>query len=218
MKISGTARLDAEVEKVWEALLSPEVLVRTIPGCERLEQTDENAYAAVITAGVASIKGTYKGAVQLSDLKPHESLTMHAEGAGAPGTISVDVNVRFTQAADGTTEVGYEADAVVGGMIGGIGQRMLTSVSKRMAKEFFGSVDKVLTGEEEVTAPVAEATAAEPVSAAAGEAATRPQARPSAVATAPVAAESQEPFLQGVLVGAGIALFGVAVGALTRRR
>lgn len=217
MKVSGTARLDAGVEKVWDSLLSPEVLVRTIPGCERLDQTDENAYAAVITAGVASIKGTYKGAVQLSDLKPHESLAMRAEGAGAPGTISVDVHVRFTPAADGTTEVSYEADAVVGGMIGGIGQRMLTSVSKRMAKEFFGSVNKVLTGEEELTAPAAEATAVEPEGAA-GEVTARPQARPSAVATAPVAAESQESFFKGALFGAGIALLGVVVGALARRR
>lgn len=33
MKISGEARIKAPVEKVWDALLDPAVLVRTIPGC-----------------------------------------------------------------------------------------------------------------------------------------------------------------------------------------
>ena len=37
MKIAGEATLQAPVEAVWEALLDPAVLVRTIPGCERLE-------------------------------------------------------------------------------------------------------------------------------------------------------------------------------------
>ena len=46
----------------------------------------------------------------------------------------------------GTTILSYDADAVVGGMIGGVGQRMLTGVSKKMADEFFRNVDAVLTG------------------------------------------------------------------------
>ncbi|MBM9462476.1 carbon monoxide dehydrogenase subunit G [Aeromicrobium sp. YIM 150415] len=216
MKVAGTATLDAGVEKVWDALLSPEVLVRTIPGCERLEETGENSYSAVITAGVASIKGTYKGAVQLSDLKPHESLRMHAEGSGAPGTISVDVDVRFEPAEDGTTQISYEADAVVGGMIGGVGQRMLTSVSKRMAKEFFGSVNKVLAGE-----PVAAAAAPEAAAVAEGQpaAATATTAQPAAAGVVTAApAASPDAFLKGVVTGAAIALLGVAVGAVAARR
>ncbi|TSD68050.1 SRPBCC family protein [Aeromicrobium piscarium] len=214
MKVAGTATLDAGVEKVWDALLSPEVLVRTIPGCERLEETGENSYSAVITAGVASIKGTYKGAVQLSDLKPHESLRMHAEGSGAPGTISVDVDVRFEPAEDGTTQISYEADAVVGGMIGGVGQRMLTSVSKRMAKEFFGSVNKVLAGE-----PVAAAAAPETAAEGQPAAATATTAQPAAAGVVTAApAASPDAFLKGVVTGAAIALLGVAVGAIASRR
>jgi hypothetical protein len=41
--------------------------------------------------------------------------------------------------------VTYDADATVGGMIGGVGQRMLVGVSKRMAAEFFGNVETALT-------------------------------------------------------------------------
>ncbi len=145
MKFTGQNTLHAPVGEVWDALLDPAVLVRTIPGCERLEATGENAYAMTVTAGVAAIKGTYSGSCALSDLVPHESLVMRLEGAGAPGTIGATVGVRFAPGEDGTT-VSYDADAIVGGMVGGVGQRMLTSVSRRMAGEFFGNVDDVLTG------------------------------------------------------------------------
>ena len=70
------------------ALLDPAVLVRTIPGCERLEATGENAYAMTVTAGVAAIKGTYAGSCALTRPEPHESLVLTLQGAGAPGTIA----------------------------------------------------------------------------------------------------------------------------------
>ena len=98
-----------------------------------------------VTAGVASIKGTYSGSCVLTDLNPHESLVMKLDGAGAPGTIGATVNVRFAPGEGETTTIAYDADAIVGGMIGGVGQRMLTSVSRRMAGEFFGNVDKALS-------------------------------------------------------------------------
>src|SRR4029078_11247320 len=117
-----------------------------ISGWQRLYATGENPYAMPVTAGVAAIKGTYAGTCVLSDLTEPASLVMKLDGAGAPGTIGATVNVAFASTEEGTTRVTWDADAVVGGMIGGVGQRMLTSVSKRMAGEFFGNVDKALSG------------------------------------------------------------------------
>lgn len=200
MKFTGENTLHAPVEKVWDALLDPAVLVRTIPGCERLEATGENAYAMTVTAGVASIKGTYTGSCALSDLVPLESLVMRLDGAGAPGTIGATVGVHFAPSDDGTV-VTYSADAIVGGMVGGVGQRMLTSVSRRMAGEFFGNVDDVLTG----AAPAAAA----PVAPAQGMPQVYTDARPG------LAPSSQRDFLAGVAVGAGLVVLGVLLG---RRR
>ncbi len=205
MKISGEAVLHAPVERVWDAVLDPTVLVRTIPGCERLESAGEHAYSMTVTAGVASIRGTYAGSCVLSDLQPHESLLMKLEGSGAPGTIGADVRVGFRDGGDGTTTLSYDAEAVVGGMVGGVGQRMLTSVSRRMAAEFFGNIDAVLTGT--AAPPAVEVSAA-----ASGE---------GQVFTAPAGAASGAPsqdFYRGVAVGAGLVLLGVAAGVVLGRR
>ncbi|HEY4724874.1 MAG TPA: SRPBCC domain-containing protein, partial [Actinomycetota bacterium] len=66
MRIAGNATLHAPVEAVYQALKDPRVLVRTIPGCERLEQVGDDAYAMTVTAGVASVRGTYAGDVRLT--------------------------------------------------------------------------------------------------------------------------------------------------------
>lgn len=208
MKFTGEHSLPAPVDQVWSALLDPAVLVRTIPGCERLEETastdGRQTYAMTVTAGVAAIRGTYTGSCVLSDLVPHESLTMRLDGAGAPGTVGATVQVRFADDG-GATTVTYDADAVVGGMVGGVGQRMLTSVSRRMAGEFFGNVGQVLSGS------TTHGVSAVPTGDEAADA-TMPRvytdARPGRV-------DSQRDFLTGVAVGAGLVLLGVLLG---RRR
>lgn len=144
MKVSGTSHLSADREAVWAALNDPGVLVRTIPGCQRLEALGDDAYAMTLSAGVASIKGVYAGEVRLTDQQQPGSFRMHAQGSGAPGTIGADVLVTLAENADGGTDLTYDADAVVGGMIGGVGQRMLTGVSKKMATEFFANVEDLL--------------------------------------------------------------------------
>ena len=209
MKIAGENVLAAPVEQAWDALLDPAVLVRTIPGCERLEATGDNAYAMTVTAGVASIRGTYAGSCVLTDLVEHESLVMKLDGAGAPGTIGATVNVRFAPEG-GATRVSYDADAVVGGMVGGVGQRMLTSVSRRMAGEFFGNVDAAIAGGP-VVADAATVETSEPgTPAAAGQVFTAP----AKVSTA----GSRQEFLTGIAVGAGLVVLGVVVGGIFGRR
>ena len=213
MKISGTSTLTADRAAVYRALNDPQVLVATIPGCQRLEALGADAYKMTVAAGVGSIKGVYDGEVRLTDQQEPASFRMKAQGAGAPGTIGADVTVTLEEGTGGTTVLSYDADAVVGGMIGGVGQRMLTGVSKRMADEFFRNVDAVLSGAPVAAAPVAAGPApAAPSEPAAGQVFTAPAA-PQGVVGGPG-------FAVGVAVGAAAALVGAIVGGwiASRRR
>ena len=214
MKLAGEAVLHAPVEKVWTTLRDPAVLVATIPGCERLVATGPDSYDMTVTAGVASIKGSYAGTVSLTDLPEPNTFLMKASGAGVPGTVSADVRVSLSEAGEGT-RLRYDADAAIGGVIGGVGQRMLIGVAKKLAGEFFAGVDDVLTG-------------VRPVAAAAGPGAGRPagQAPATAAQSAPAvftaagrARPAERPltesFFAGAVFGAVTALLGVLVGART---
>ena len=198
MKISGTAALKATPQQVWDAFHDPEVLARCLPGCEALTEVGPDEYAMTVTAGVAAIKGTYEGKVALRDPRHPEQFTMKAQGAGGPGTVDADVVVRLAPSAAGGTDLSYDADAAVGGVIGGVGQRMLAGVTRKMAGQFFEAVDDDIAGvrKEKKTKPVEVPSGPRPI---------------EAVGTS-TAAFGGRPYAWGVVTGGAIALAGVIVG------
>jgi len=205
MNLDGSAVLHAEPERVWSVITDPAVLARTIPGCETLEQVGDDEYKMNVTVGVGAIRGTYAGEVRLSDKEHPKSYVMHASGAGGPGNVRAKVTINLHPDDAGTTTLTYSADAVVGGAVAGVGQRMMTGVAKRMAGQFFKAIDNELTG------------AAMPISAAPSAAAGR-----KAPLAAPPAAAVQTPHVfAGKAAASGAvgpdlqsAVMGAAAGAL----
>ncbi|MFC4009761.1 carbon monoxide dehydrogenase subunit G [Nonomuraea purpurea] len=206
MRMAGSAVIGVQRDLVWAALHDPAVLVRTIPGCERLEEAGPDTYRMTVNAGVASIKGVYQGEVALTDPLAPESFTLKARGQGAPGTVEATVQVRLSEV-DGGTQVDYDADAVIGGMIGGVGQRMLGSAAKRTAGEFFTAVETHLR------APAVAAPSEEPLAAASPATGVAVYQRP------PKEPTQTKPWvmLASFGMGAGVALTGVAIGWLFGR-
>lgn len=231
MKVSGSSVLHAVPEKVWQAINDPAVLAGVIPGCDQLTELGDGHFGMTVTLGVAAIKGSYTGEVRLYDKVPPDgaggpaSLTMRANGSGGPGTIDTTVAVKLADLGDGTTQLDYDADAVVGGMVGGVGQRVLTSVAKKTAGLFFSAIDDVLTGKKPVgkapAAAAADATAAVPsleqATVAGGQ--QLDFYRPGPVGPLSLAARVQTlPLLGAALFGAASMLAGVLVGARIARR
>ena len=139
MKLEGTHQLDAARERVYQSLVNPAVLQRCIPGCERLEKTGENIFAATIRAGVGSIKGVFNGTARLEDLREPEHLRIVVDGKGTPGFLKGSGDLDLQQAENGTT-ISYSGDIQVGGTIASVGQRMLQGTAKMMATQFFTSL------------------------------------------------------------------------------
>ena len=149
MKLTGTHELEASRERVYQSLVNPEVLQRCIPGCERLEKTGENTFAATIKTGVGSIKGVFDGKVRLEDLREPEHFRIVVEGKGAPGFLKGSGDLDLEE--NGTvTKVNYSGDVQVGGTIASVGQRMIQGTAKMMAAQFFtclGAEAKTEVGE-----------------------------------------------------------------------
>jgi len=144
MKLEGSYEVKAPRQKVWSAFLDPEILQKAIPGCEKLEMVGPDEYKATLKIGVAAVKGTFEGKVRLSDKKPSDSYRLAAEGSGGPGFLRADTLISLADI-EGGTRVSYSADVQVGGLIAGVGQRMLGGVSKMMADQFFTRMSEQLT-------------------------------------------------------------------------
>ena len=219
MNLDGSAVLHADPEKVWAVITDPAVLARTIPGCDTLEQVGDDEYKMNVTVGVGAIRGSYAGEVKLSDQQRPTSYVMHASGAGGPGNVRATVTINLEPHADGTA-LTYSADAVVGGPVAGVGQRMISGVAKRMAGQFFKAIDDELTG---TVTPIAAAPSA--VAAGVGGAVSAPAAGGPQVFTGKAAAATgglggdAQTLLLGAGVGALLTLLGVLIGhRLARKR
>ncbi len=214
MKVNGSAVLHAPPERVWAAVTDPEVLAAVIPGCDSLTPIEENRFALTVSLGVAAIKGSYSGEVSFADLVHPESFTMRARGSGGAGTIDTTVAVTLGEHPDGT-QLDYRADAMVGGMVGGVGQRVLAGVAKKTAGLFFSAIDAQITGRAPVAVPAAARGVTEK-----SPAPTLVPPRPMPAAAARGGGSPAGALLVAVAaaVGAAAALVGVIVGVRIGRR
>jgi carbon monoxide dehydrogenase subunit G len=139
MKIEGTHEIPAPREAVFRSLTDPQILQNCIPGCESLEKTADNTYVATMKAGVGAIKGTFKGTVRLEDMQAPTHYRMIVEGKGGPGFVKGTGNFDLAEH-NGGTLIAYQGEMKVGGVIAGVGQRMIEAAAKMLAGQFFNKL------------------------------------------------------------------------------
>jgi carbon monoxide dehydrogenase subunit G len=136
MKLTATYPIAAPRNKVYAALIDPAVIQKCIDGCEQMVKTSDDNYDAHLKIGVAGLKGSYVGKVQLKDKKPPESYTLIMEGKGGPGFVKGAAKITLAEK-DGATELHCDADAQVGGLIAAVGSRLIEAAAKKLMDEFF---------------------------------------------------------------------------------
>jgi len=141
MKIQGSYNIPASQEIVFTQLLNPKVLASALPGCERLAPSPDGTYQAVMKVGIAAVKGTYKGRVEILDQKPPEEFRIRVNATGKAGFLKGDGKIVLVPS-DGGTIVSYSGETQVGGMIAAIGQRMIQAATKQIVSQFFQAFAK----------------------------------------------------------------------------
>lgn len=134
MRIAGNYTFHATREEVWSALNDPEVLARTIPGCQRLEQVGENEYESTLKIGLQAVKGIYNGRVKIDNHVPPESYELHVDGKGNNGFLKGNGAIKLREEGD-TTILDYGGEAQIGGTIASVGQRLLDGAAKTLINQ-----------------------------------------------------------------------------------
>lgn len=214
MEMTGEYRIPAPREQVWAALNDPEVLKASIPGCESLERTGDNGFAATVVAKVGPVRAKFTGAVTLSDLDPPNGYTISGEGKGGPaGFAKGDAKVRLAEDA-GATVLTYQVNANVGGKLAQLGSRLIDGTAKKLADEFFSTFsEKAAQAAPIAPAPVAPAAAAAPPPPEPKPA--EPSPRPSP-AVAPTAAPATKGLPTWLWVGGVIVIVAVVLAIFGR--
>jgi uncharacterized protein len=146
MKVNGNYKLKAPIDKVWEFLMDPNSIAKVLPGCKSLEETQPDTFAGTLEIGIAAVKGSYSGSVQLLDKEPPRRYRMIIDGNGKRGFVKGEAAVGL-EAVDEDTILTYDADTQVGGLIANVGQRMLSGAAKMIINQSLKRLDKELAGE-----------------------------------------------------------------------
>jgi uncharacterized protein len=172
VRIAGNYTFEATREEVWAALNDPEVLARTIPGCQRLEAVGAHEYESTLKVGIQAVRGVYSGRVKLDQIVAPESYEIHVDGKGSNGFLKGAGSIKLRT--DGAqTILDYGGEAQIGGTIATVGQRLLDGAARTLINQSLKALAQqieerrlhVTEHTAEVVAAVAEelAHAAEPV-------------------------------------------------------
>ncbi|MEY2930956.1 MAG: hypothetical protein RL033_1705 [Pseudomonadota bacterium] len=133
MKLEGTYAFEAPLDTVWQGLFDPEVLARTLPGCDKLERQGDQ-FLGEINVKMGPVQGKFQGKVDILNVKERESYTMVVDGRGPAGFAKATANIRV-KSEGAATRLDYDSDVQVGGKIASVGQRLIDASSRAIVKQ-----------------------------------------------------------------------------------
>ncbi len=147
MQMSSEFVFAGSREKVWEMLHDPAILAKALPGTKRLEMVGEDDYAGEMQVSVGPVTAaSFAVTVKLTNKVPPESFTMVVDGRGNAGYTAGEAHVKLTEQGPEATLMEYSADLDIGGRVAAVGQRLIDSVGKSLAKQGLESINRELTG------------------------------------------------------------------------
>lgn len=147
MKIEGKYKFKASQERVWDILIDPKYLEKAIPGCDKLVEREPGKYDLILKIGVAAIKGTYTGKAEVADPEPPNRYRLLMEGTGSTGFVKGAADLVLSREGEKTL-VSYQGEAQVGGLIAGVGQRLIGGIAKMLLGQFFKNIEKELKSQQ----------------------------------------------------------------------
>ena len=149
MKLSGSYQINLEKQKVWEALNDPEILKKTIPGCEKFKKNSDTEFSIIATNKIGPFNATFTGNIELKDLNPPHSYKISGSGNSPVGFASGEAEVKLEDD-NGGTKLIYVVEANVGGKIAQVGSRLIDMTAKKMADIFFGKFSELVSNKTDI--------------------------------------------------------------------
>jgi carbon monoxide dehydrogenase subunit G len=145
MMLSGTFTFEGPRGRVWDILQDPEVLAKALPGTKTLTKVGDDRYQGVMKVNIGPMSAAeFAINVELKDKVEPEKFSMVIDGKGAVGFTKGTATIALDEQSGPVTVMTYTSDVQIGGKIAAVGQRLLESVGKMMAKQALEALNKEL--------------------------------------------------------------------------
>ena len=124
--------------------MDPAILEASILGADRFEETSPGKFEVEISVGIGIIRGRFRGTVESTDLNPPSSQRLIMNGEDPGGWVKGEGALTLREV-DGNTEIDVDGEAMTGGVLARVGQRMIGDASKTMMDKFFKNLNREVT-------------------------------------------------------------------------
>lgn len=142
MHFEGTLTVKTKRENVWKFLVDPKQVSKCLPDVQKLEVLDETRFNVTVKIGIGVVKGISNFKFQLSDLSPPSHARLVGTGSSPGSAINFESIIDLEEAGKGETAIKWSAEAQVGGMLAGIGSRLMQGASEKITKELFDCIKR----------------------------------------------------------------------------
>jgi len=146
VKFEETFTVARPPETVWSFFEDPKRLALCVPGVESVEPLEDGRSKVRMTQKVGYLSATFDLKMHVSGRDEGRALEVTSIGRsvrGAIGELRSTNRVELTPA-DGGTRIELTADVGVGGMLGSVGQKVMASKAKEVARQFAANVNERL--------------------------------------------------------------------------
>jgi len=143
LHFEGSFEVKAKRPKVFDFLLEPKKISACMPDLQKLVVKSPDDFTVIVKAGVAFIKGDFTIHFIVSDKQAPAHAKLTGRGTGIGSTVDLTTVIDLEETKKGTV-MKWSADALVGGRIASVGQRLLSGQAEKIIKELFGCLQKQL--------------------------------------------------------------------------
>ncbi|CAN5557459.1 hypothetical protein BH23BAC1_BH23BAC1_21470 [soil metagenome] len=141
MHLKGNQIVNAAPSRVWEMLMDPNSLAKVVPGITSLEKLSENSFKTTLNIKIGPVNGSFSGNLHLEDITEKKSFTLKTIQQSKIGNANADVQIKLAPLDDDKTEVIFDGDVKLSGMLASMGQRLLGGIANTLTKDFFNNLE-----------------------------------------------------------------------------
>ena len=142
MQLTGRHTVSATPATLWTMLMDTDTLAKIVPGISRLEKTGDNSYKSILEIKLGPVSGKFTGSLQLEDITEQKGFTLKVQQNSSVGNANAAIKINLIPVNTNETEVAFDGDVKVTGLLASMGQRVLGGVANLLTKQFFANLER----------------------------------------------------------------------------
>ena len=144
MQLTGKHVVNAVVSKVWKMLMDTDTLAKVVPGISKLEKTGDNTFKSILEIKLGPVNSSFTGNLEMKEITDQKGFTLKVLQNSKIGNANATIKIDLLPVNDTKTEVAFDGDVKLSGLLASMGQRVMGSVSNTLTKQFFANLEKEL--------------------------------------------------------------------------